>query len=352
MTKKSKRPRSRRTRIVSGKNRLPTEFDYEIDEEVIASSTGFEKDAANIASGLAAEYNFWEAVIVTLDIRKSSIALLNVEDFDEYSDILTNYVCYAADYCRNTLCLGKDDQVIENGWFDKFTGDGVLLFWRLPLQPRPGEGNKRYWDDYYYRWHLKIKHAIQFSITVIAQFLEIALPDFRKTCGLVPTDFGISAGIDAGECLLTDMTATKRLADYYRGEKKPQAHGDGEGRPSISQNVTAIGRAVIGAHRMVSAASAYEILVNSYPGAALKARLDTPKDKIGQGVDFDLEHVSRCTKEYNPVEAYRVLSGRIDQLKAKMTLLNEVEDAPEPKGAQVKNKKKASRTTRAGRKHP
>ncbi len=127
---------------------------------------------------------------------------------------------------------------------------------------------------------------------------------------------------------------------------------DGEGRPSISQNVTAIGRAVIGAHRMVSAASAYEILVNSYPGAALKARLDAPKDKIGRGVDFDLEHVSRCTKEYNPVEDYRVLSGRIDQLKAKMTLLNEVEDAPEPKGAQVKNKKKASRTTRAGRKHP
>lgn len=335
-----------------------------LPKETIASSTGLDEgQAKEISDSIYGkeEDNFWDVVVVVLDIRNSSIALVNVEDFDEYSNIISDFTWYVAERCKSADYEskveirkkegeivkfpskdGKMEPLKENGWFDKFTGDGVILFWRLPDEPYP---DKAYYefskqDDYNkklkayeHRWNTAIRRAVEFSIEVTAQFLETALPDIRKTCGLLPADFGLSVGIDAGRCLLTVLRPSEAFEQRYERYGLKRA-GDKRAL-SVSPNVTAIGRAIIGANRMVKAAKPYEILVNSCPGGALNARLENPKDPVAKKVDFCLKRIPLCIKEYNPVEAYRVVSGRLEQLKKTMTFCDVAEEGREEKEKEI-----------------
>ena len=71
---------------------------------------------------------------------------------------ISDYVNYVAARCKNEEYPFKvkmenhNAKILpiqeENGWFDKFTGDGVLLFWRLPDEPSPG---KKYSDPAYHK---------------------------------------------------------------------------------------------------------------------------------------------------------------------------------------------------------
>ena len=320
--------------------------DYRLSHDAIEKSTGLDRtEAKEVADDIyrADETNYWDVVVVTLDIRKSSIALVNVEDFEEYSNAITDYVCHVFERCKSNEypCKAKvknrDGKLIaENGWFDKFTGDGVIVFWRLPIEPYFKE--KEYYGlspkaDY----DEKLKHynqmcnetvrvAIEFSIKVAEQFLENALPDIRKTCGLLPADFGMSVGIDAGNCLLTELKASRNYKERCKqyGVKFKE-------KMKVSLNVTAIGRAIIGATRMVQEAKPYEIIVNSYPGSKLKAAMEDSKEEVGRGAKFSLERTIVCTKEYNPVEAYRVLSGNLKHLKRTKTFCDRVKKTREEK---------------------
>ena len=283
MGKKTKKGRKGKT--TSG----DTEKDYRLSNEAIKKSTGL-VDSAKVEAVkndiYREEDNYWDVVVVTLDIRKSSIALVNVEDFEEYSNVITDYVCYVMETCQSKKYPCKfeaeDNQgkvKAENGWFDKFTGDGVIVFWRLPLEPYVkkeeyyGLRKTTHYDEklklYNQKFNETVRVAIEFSIEVTEQFLKVALPDIRKTCGLLPADFGISVGIDAGNCLLTELKASRnyeeRCKKYGVRYKKDL---------TVSPNVTAIGRAIIGATRMVQKAKPYEIIVNSYPGSMLKAAMD------------------------------------------------------------------------------
>lgn len=51
-------------------------------------------DIKNIDKCLVHWDNYWEVVVLSIDIRKSSIALSNVEDFSEFSQALTDFICY------------------------------------------------------------------------------------------------------------------------------------------------------------------------------------------------------------------------------------------------------------------
>jgi hypothetical protein len=136
------------------------------------------------------------------------------------------------------------------------------------------------------------------------------LPEIRKTCGTLPGDFGISVGIDAGECLLTDLRASEDYeADY---ERKKDTFED------LGGNVTVISRPTIDSTRMVSGVEPYEILINSYPGARLKAKIDDPNNPVTKNIRFQLEPKCIYTKEYDCVEAYRVMSGQLEQMKEQM----------------------------------
>lgn len=276
--------------------------------------------------------NYCEVVVLAVDIRKSSITLINVEDFAEYHRVLTDFICYI----KNTWC-GK----MKGRFFDKFTGDGVLCFWVLPEEPirrdakRTKRNTKKPFIDYYYDiWNQRIKETIEFSIEITCKFMEVFLPGIRRTCGLIPKDFGFSIGIDAGECLLTELkSSTKADApeDCYEKQYGPIIYnGDGKKKEKepirVANNVTMIGRPVIGATRMVTAAKAYEILVNCYPGSALKANIDGPREhEIHKKLCFGLDLVFRKVKEYcyGPVEMYRVNTDRIEHLKKELGLLEE-----------------------------
>ena len=261
---------------------------FRILPKAITQSTGLDKNSATAVAKQIYnddQTNYWEVVVVTLDIRKSSIALVNVEDFEEYSNVITAYMGYVMETCQKSKKYPCKDEVKdkkgrviekgEHGWFDKFTGDGVIVFWRLPIEPYP---EKKYYNlpknadydeklkRYYQEWNETVRVAIEFSIRVTEQFLENALPGIRKTCGLLPADFGMSVGIDTGYCLLTELKVSKKSQEHFERyglklRKNMQA---------VSPNVTVIGRAVIGATRMVSQAKAYEIIINSYPGSRLK----------------------------------------------------------------------------------
>ncbi len=320
--------------------------DFRILPEAIIQSTGLDdRDKAKaVAKQIYSEEetNYWEVVVVTLDIRKSSIALVNLEDFEEYSNVITAYVGYVMETCQSEeypcVVEPKDNQgktiIVENGgWFDKFTGDGVIVFWRLPSEPyyeKKYHGLPPYekkLERYYQKWNKAVRVAIEFSIKVTEQFLENAIPGIRKTCGLLPADFGMSVGIDAGECLLTELKVSEKCKEHYEryGLKYRQK------MPAVSQNVTAIGRAIIGANRMVQKAKPYEIIVNSYPGSRLKEAMEDSKEKVGRGAKFSLERTIICTKEYNPVEAYRVVSGHLEHLKRTKTFCDRVKKTCEEK---------------------
>ena len=321
--------------------------DYRLSCDAIMKSTGLldKRKVEEVRKNIYGddEESYWEVVVVTLDIRRSSIALVNVEDFEEYSNVITDYVCYVMKTCQSKdyPCEGEGAKSTgENGWFDKFTGDGVIVFWRLPDEPYFEADYDEKLKRYYQEWNKTIKSAIEFSIEVTRGFLEVALPDIRKTCGLLPTDFGLSVGIDAGECLLTELRPSRKCEDRFVKFGREREYN--EGLEPVCPTVTAIGRAIIGANRMVEKAKPYEIIVNSYPGAKLKAALDDPKDKVRQGVKFSLEPTCVCTKEYNPIEAYRVVSGHLEHLKRTNTFcqVKEVKkEKSEEKVKQISNQK-------------
>ena len=340
MGKKAKKAKKRRRRQTDAGEK------YHISADAINRSTGLDRRSARTVADdiyrIGDDTNYGDVVVVTLDIRKSSIALVNLEDFEQYSEVITDYVCYVVRTCQSKVYRAKVEPksdggrtIEECGWFDKFTGDGVLVFWRLPKEPIPEETyydlskDSSYEDKlkvYNEKWNETIRIAIEFSIEVIIQFLEHTLPEIRKSCGLLPTDFGMSVGIDAGECLLTEMKASENF------QKRCKQYGlEYKEMLPVSLNVTAIGRPIIGATRMVSKAKPYEILINSYPGANLKAALEDPKDKVRQGVEFSLESTFVCTKEYNPVEAYRIVSGHLEHLKRTKTFCDRVKKTREEK---------------------
>ena len=311
------------------------EKDYRLSLKAIIKSTDLDKhEAEAVRENIYGddEESYWEVVVVTLDIRKSSITLVNVEDFEEYSNVITDYVCYVMKTCQSKdyPCEGEGAKSTgENGWFDKFTGDGVIVFWRLPDEPYFEADYDEKLKRYYQEWNKTIRGAIEFSIEVTRGFLEVALPDIRKTCGLLPTDFGLSVGIDAGECLLTELRPSRKCEDRFVKFGREREYN--ESLEPVCPTVTVIGRAIIGANRMVQKAEPYEIIVNSYPGSKLKEAMEDSKEKVGRGAKFSLEWTVVCTKEYNPVEAYRVVSGHLEHLKRTKTFCDRAKKTREEK---------------------
>ena len=175
MVKKAKKAKKRRRSHANAGEK------YHISADAIKRSTGLDaKSAKAVAKNIyriGNQNNYGEVVVVTLDIRKSSIVLVNLEDFEVYSNVITDYVCYVLKKCQSDdfkcqVEFKDDDGKItqqECGWFDKFTGDGVIVFWRLPIEPEPDEkyyhlpinaNYKRKLEVYNEKWNKTIRDAI------------------------------------------------------------------------------------------------------------------------------------------------------------------------------------------------
>ena len=300
----------------------PTNKQFWITEELFEQSTGIRDNgkAYNEFLGvLELKDYYWKVIVVSIDSRNSSIALVNVEDFQSYQDAICDYICHIAATWRYKNKSYKSIEKDHICFFDKFTGDGAIFFLALPDIEEYYKTNP---DVYKQKWLTSLKETIQYCNDIIIKFLETALPEIRKSCGLLPTDFGLSIGIDVGECLITDMRFSEEYEKDYEKEYKESREYEKDynknnsdmGREykleDIGGNITVIGRPIIGANRMVQIAAPYEILINSYGGSNLYD--DDRKFK------FQLRKRLDTIKEYNNcIEVYSVVSSEIEMWKKK-----------------------------------
>lgn len=204
----------------------------------------------------ALENDGWDdgAFIVVADVRDSTSLMKEAIDPTGYARALHEFAAGARDDARST-----------GGWFDKFTGDGFVVYW-----PRLGsiaEGPRA-------------EAALEFCKRTQQRFPEI-MGRFRQHVQNLSAGAGLALGLDSGNC---------RLA-------------------MVGDDLTVLGAPVVGAVRMVAAAKSGELLVNVHLGEALtRGFVEHPRLRVKQ--------TFVQTKEYpNGQEAYLV--GFVQTLRKK-----------------------------------
>lgn len=202
--------------------------------EAIAASTNLDKQAAEDKAGtLFSTDNHAHAIVVNIDLRSSTTFMLHVENFVGFADTLAGFTTYVKQTC-----------VANNGWFDKFTGDGALFFWTT----NPSLSGKELLGP--------IKTVLNIQMNFVTRFL----PEFRLSAGAVPEGFGLAIGIDWGRCLLSDLKPKETII----------VDGVVVGDKPVSMSITPLGRPVVGATRMADSARAHQIILNEQPGELLQ----------------------------------------------------------------------------------
>jgi class 3 adenylate cyclase len=145
----------------------------------------------------------------------------------------------------------------REGWFDKFTGDGFIVFWIGGLAPP-----------------LLLDTVPGFCQEVRGAASKL-VDGLRRNSRNFPAGVGLSLGIDAGPCELV----------------------------WVGGSLTLVGSPIVGATRMASSASAGETLANVHVGGALERAGESLADaRVG------VERVTARTKEYpEGQEAYRLV---------------------------------------------
>ena len=150
---------------------------------------------------------------------------------------------------RDLMKAIKSTASSNEGWFDKFTGDGFIIYWIY------GADNP---DKYIHR-------ILAFCLALLSYFPEV-MNEYRLNSRNFPAGVGLSLGVDSGPCSLVE----------------------------IGGGLDIIGPPVVGASRMVSAAQSFETLFNVSTGAKLYKNRKEMAAKHGI-------HVSKkkiYTKEY------------------------------------------------------
>lgn len=145
-------------------------------------------------------------------------------------------------------------------WFDKFTGDGFVVFWLY------GENE-----------HLPLTTVPLFCRSVLPSS-EVLVANLKRTSRNFPVGVGLALGLDSGPCELV----------------------------RVGEAITLVGSPIVGATRMVAGARAGEALVNIALGTSLEADLDRLR---AAGVEFERTVVR--TKEFpEGQEAFRMEFSR------------------------------------------
>jgi class 3 adenylate cyclase len=144
------------------------------------------------------------------------------------------------------------------GWFDKFTGDGFLAYWIVQATS----------DDGYQRDFVQAAGNIAHTAhELIELFHRRVLEDFRRNSRNLSEGVGLSIGLDAGPGYLVQ----------------------------IAGELTVVGPPVVGAVRMVTAASRpREIIANVFLGE----HLHDEQAGTYQALGMTATRESRPTKEY------------------------------------------------------
>lgn len=191
----------------------------------------------SIASELAIE-----AIVLTVDIRRSSCVLKESIDIPQYARILDDFV---AEF-RTVLHY-------HGGWFDKFTGDGFICYWLVENA-----------------FTERMDTVLDFCCSVMDNFRTYYYPAFVANMRNEPAGIGLSIGIDAGPCYLTPIV------------------GD----------LTIIGSPIVGSVRMCDACLPYRLILNAYPGSRLLEGMATVCGRLSDELAYQVETTSIATKEY------------------------------------------------------
>ena len=184
--------------------------------------------------------------VMAADIRESTLLMKEAVRFEQFAKIMDKFVSAV-----------RSGIGTPGGWFDKFTGDGFLAYWIAPSTPK---------EEYQRR--------------LIELFHRRVLEDFRRNSRNLSDGVGLSIGLDAGPGFLVE----------------------------IAGELTLVGPPVVGAVRMVNAASRpQEIFANVYLGEHL---LDE-QSGIYEALGMTATRESRPTKEYpNGQEVYVLTFAR------------------------------------------
>lgn len=186
--------------------------------------------------------NAINAVVMSFDIRMSTILMREAIDAREFARTMTAFVEQASQ------ALGEGVGM----WYDKFTGDGYLGYWLLNKDEEGALLN-------ICPKVLEICHWFTGAYRLIME------PRFRKNSMNYPSRSGLAIGVDSGPVHLVQ----------------------------IAGELTIVGKPVVGAVRMVSAAGPYETLVNMQFGQLLLQQEALLKEKHAKIITRGIN-----TKEY------------------------------------------------------
>ncbi|MDG6952884.1 MAG: adenylate/guanylate cyclase domain-containing protein [Nitrososphaerota archaeon] len=183
--------------------------------------------------------------VVIGDVRGSTHLMREAISSREYAIITTSFTERMKKIARE-----------NSGWFDKFTGDGFIVYWLYGSKPSRFLGE-----------------VMDFCRRAHEAFTGEIFPEHKKNARNLPAHVGLALGVDSGRCALEE----------------------------IAGDFTIIGHAVVGAKRMAEAAAKGETLCNIRMGHVLRGERSL-HDAI------ELQETVAKTKEY-PVhgqEAYRI----------------------------------------------
>ena len=185
--------------------------------------------------------------VMAADIRESTLLMKEAVEFEQFAKIMDKFVSAV-----------RSGIGTPGGWFDKFTGDGFLAYWIVQSSNR---------EEYQRRFVEAAGNLAHTAHQLIELFHRRVLEDFRRNSRNLSDGVGLSIGLDAGPGFLVE----------------------------IAGEVTLVGPPVVGAVRMVSAASKpQEIFANVYLGE----HLHDEQEGIYEALGMRATRESRPTKEY------------------------------------------------------
>jgi class 3 adenylate cyclase len=185
--------------------------------------------------------------VMAADIRESTTLMKEAIRFERFAIVMDKFVSAVRRGIR-----------VYGGWFDKFTGDGFLAFWIVQAGPP---------DQYEKRFVQTAGDLVHTARSLVELFRRRVLDDFRSNSRNLSAGVGLSIGLDAGPGHLV----------------------------KIADELTVVGPPVVGAVRMVTAASLpHEIVANVYLGERLRHEQDGAYEALGVTVTREF----RPTKEY------------------------------------------------------
>jgi class 3 adenylate cyclase len=184
-----------------------------------------------------------EVVVLVADLRRSTQLQLQAWSLEEYAATLARF----AEFTSQTFRLEA------GAWFDRFTGDGFVMFWLRQGLTQLSAGKPQEIPP------PRLRSILGAVSGFSAAFQEAIFGEFESLVRSVPAGAGLALGVDGGLALFAE----------------------------VAGELTIVGAPLAGATRMVDMAHAGEVVINNYVGNAVwTGRRLSPGVRIQREVRF------------------------------------------------------------------